>query len=1643
MRNKILTKKNLNMKQKLLFLMSVILMAMSMSAETYGPLLTAEWSNEAPFKNQCKFVYNGTTYTCEAGPAAIAASMVLHYWRYPKSVDALDGYSGKLTISSSSVSSVDYDYPELPATTFDWGNMKDNYTSYNTTQANAVATLVRYAGHALSTNYGIDIYGSETYPSNIVNMFVQFGYDATTCRLVAKSDYSESEWATLIQGEIKAGRPVVYRASNSRGDGHAFVVDGYDPSNDTYHVNFGWGGDGNDWLEMNSFGYGSDTYLLFNQDQKAVVGIQQPQRYAPVMQPANVSYIGLNSFRADWTDETSDDMVDSYTLEVSPAPLHSLSGSWYPGSYEDISLPAPWSGARVRGGKNVIYFRNNYNGDGQSGYITYTIPDGYTNATFTLKITTGSGTDGKGNLTVETTQTAAVTHTFAAGETYSWVVTASSGEKITITTTDDNYSPDIALIEVYAGDGTEGQVITGITDKFCTVENLETGGTYQYRVKALYTNGAESEWSNVEEVTITQKPVPYALLTATWDNDAPFYNDCKFKYNGEDYQCKAGPTAIAASMVLYYWQYPETIGALDEYSGQLSYSIFSTANGYSYPALPATTFKWDKIKDEYAKEETGEAADAVAELVHYAGHAQQIYYGVWGSGLDMEKADNIVTMFVQFGYDSKTCRLAAKSDYSESEWATLIQDEIKAGRPVVYMASSTIGGHAFVVDGYDPSNDTYHVNFGWGGDDNGWLEMNSFKVEDEEETNTYTYTFNQNQMAVVGIQPLTDAEPYAVLTDSETDEGKKTLTFYYDANKAAWLDEVGDANVFDIPWDVDPESDEDDYPGWTNSYPGNDEITTVEFDASFGDYHGLESTKNMFYRLNYLTAINGLEYLNTENVTNMRNMFGCPRLASLDLGDNFDTSKVTDMNDMFYIFGYYCTAPSLKLGSNFNTSNVTDMSWMFRGCGVKSLDVSGFDTKNVKTMEYMFIGCRYLKSIDVSKFNTSNVTNMHGMFGDCNNLEELDVSGFDTKNVKTMGSMFSGCNKLESIDVSNFNTEEVTNMSGMFWNCQALETIYCAEATDWSGVNGRTYTDMFAGCSKLSGKCGSKSFECDGTNDIDGTYAKVFDGTNGGYFTSITERQAYAVLTDNETDEYQTLTFYYDASKAAWQNAVGVANVFDVPWDVDPESNVDDDPDWWWCYEITTVTFDKSFKDYDGLKSTKNMFYYLGALTTINNLEYLNTENVTDMYQMFSWCTALKSLNLSNFNTSNVTNMSEMFYYCEALETLELGDNFDTSKVINMSGMFRFCQALKTLDLSNFNTSQVNDMSEMFYYCPSLETLELGGNFDTKNVTNMSWMFAACDKLKTLDVSNFDTKNVTDMSVMFAGCKALTSLDVSNFDTKKVTDMSDMFNYCPSLETIYCAEGTDWSTSSADKSNMFDDCDKLSGKCGSEEFKYIDNYGDGDYAKMYNGTDGGYFTYAPNRSYTLTVTGAKMATLYLDFPALIPENVDVYYCEKADFANDETPYSIAHKVQRAIPANTGVFVIADEGEYVFPYFVPDEGEVLQIYPDNILTGSTQETTVEPHSVLTLGYGNKTEKLGFWCYTGTTIPAHRAYIPGSALESTTGDVKGITIVFDEETGISLTPNPSPQGEGSWYSIDGRKLEGSRPRRDSISIMGRKY
>ena len=240
---------------------------------------------------------------------------------------------------------------------------------------------------------------------------------------------------------------------------------------------------------------------------------------------------------------------------------------------------------------------------------------------------------------------------------------------------------------------------------------------------------------------------------------------------------------------------------------------------------------------------------------------------------------------------------------------------------------------------------------------------------------------------------------------------------------------------------------------------------------------------------------------------------------------------------------------------------------------------------------------------------------------------------------------------------------------------------------------------------------------------------------------------------------------------------------------------------------IKSVIFDKSFNEY-ALTSLKGFFKECGNLETISGLDYLNTENVTDMSDMFNNCTILPSLDLSNFNTAKVTIMYNMFKNCKKLSSLNLSESFNTVNVTNMSSMFYGCSQLSSLDLSNFNTEKVKYMPSMFYGCNKLSSLTLS-NFNTENVTDMSYMFSGCQKLSSLNLSNFNTAKVTNMSSMFSDCQELSSLNLSNFNTAKVKDMSSMFYGCKKLSSLTLSESFN-TVNVTNMSTMFNGCSQLS-----------------------------------------------------------------------------------------------------------------------------------------------------------------------------------------------------------------------------------------
>ena len=514
-----------------------------------------------------------------------------------------------------------------------------------------------------------------------------------------------------------------------------------------------------------------------------------------------------------------------------------------------------------------------------------------------------------------------------------------------------------------------------------------------------------------------------------------------------------------------------------------------------------------------------------------------------------------------------------------------------------------------------------------------------------------------------------------------------------------------------------------------NNKLGNGTIVHIVFDKSFSTYTPT-SLYCFFDRLIKLETITGLEYLNTEkvtdmscmffncssltsldvthfntaNVTNMGNMFSsCSSLTSLDV-THFNTANVTYMSSMFYS----CSSLASLDVTDFNTANVENMSNMFRDCiGLISLDVTHFNTAKVTNMSFMFSRCSSLISLDVTHFNTENVTNMRNMFSGCSSLTSLDVTNFNTAKVPDMSYMFSNCLALTSLYLTNFNTEKVTNMERMFSDCRALTTIYASSKFVTTQVSDSRY--MFFNCKKLKGEEEWTNYKA-----TDKTYAKI----EGGYFSRAIPRVKYA---DG------TLTFFLTSKETLGENEYELNSGKKLPEWVKQHS-----------FSITKVVFDTSFAN--ARPTSCYMWFYLcGNLNQVEGIKNLNTKEVTDMAGMFCKCRDLSSLDVSGFNTEKVTDMSEMFYECISLKLLDVA-KFNIANVKSMSNMFNNCQNLASLNVTNFNTANVTNMQGMFSGCPALTTIYASDKFVTGQVTDGSNMFSNCINLKGF----IDNKNNSD-----------------------------------------------------------------------------------------------------------------------------------------------------------------------------------------------------------------------------------------------------------------------------------------------------------
>ena len=492
---------------------------------TVSPLCSSKWDQESPYWNQCP-TYGGST--CLTGCVATAMAQVMYKWKYPAQAPALSAY----TTSTRHISMA-----ALPATTLDWNNMTDTYSSSSSSASKAaVATLMRYCGQSCKMDYdNANNGGSGAYCEDQLDGMKLFGYNSgATC--IDRDNYSASAWNAMMQEDLAAGRPILYAGDDNWAGGHAFVVDGYNGSK--YHINWGWSGDGDAYFALDAFSVDGYTFSYYQQmlyqiyPEGSVI-----ETYAPVM--AEASNVGTTSFKATWTDQTPSENVNDYTLYVQAYDPNNVTlltetfagvtatndgTSNISNSLDNYCDNAGWTGSYVyQAGGGGLKLGNSSNG----GSVTTPALDlSGTGGTITVKINSKTyGTDattltiscGSASQTVSLTSSATDYTVTLSG------VTASTGQKVTIASSGSKKRWYLYNVEITAG-GTStlrasetgdanSRVITGITAKNYTVNNLTAGGSYKFYVVANYTDGTTKE-SNVKTVTLEGTAAPTPELIA-------------------------------------------------------------------------------------------------------------------------------------------------------------------------------------------------------------------------------------------------------------------------------------------------------------------------------------------------------------------------------------------------------------------------------------------------------------------------------------------------------------------------------------------------------------------------------------------------------------------------------------------------------------------------------------------------------------------------------------------------------------------------------------------------------------------------------------------------------------------------------------------------------------------------------------------------------------------------------------------------------------------------------------------------------------------------------------------------------------------------------------------------------------------------
>ena len=227
------------------------------------------------------------------------------------------------------------------------------------------------------------------------------------------------------------------------------------------------------------------------------------------------------------------------------------------------------------------------------------------------------------------------------------------------------------------------------------------------------------------------------LIKVNWNQTGRFQKYCPSDANGT---AVVGCVAVGMAQAMSVAQWPDRPVGDHGYTHETYGSIY-----INYDEEPA--YNWPDILSG------ANDRDDVARLLWHCGVSVNMNYG---SGTQ----DSYIAGALQrnFKYPSSV-KYYSRGSYS-GDWQQLILTELQEGRAVAYSGADPVKnyGHCFNLDGYDGA--FFHVNWGWGGGNNGYFGLDGLKDA------TMDMNYTDGQSVIVGIRRPSEKPSDIILSNS-------------------------------------------------------------------------------------------------------------------------------------------------------------------------------------------------------------------------------------------------------------------------------------------------------------------------------------------------------------------------------------------------------------------------------------------------------------------------------------------------------------------------------------------------------------------------------------------------------------------------------------------------------------------------------------------------------------------------------------------------------------------------------------------------------------------------------------------------------------------------------------------------------------